>query len=117
MALLGEVLSDRSRREPGDVAAALRRQAETLGGAPDVVISGATGVKGITDEELDAIQAFAGRAPVHATGDLVGHAMEAQAPIGAALAAALIAEGRAGEALVTSVGHRRGEGMLKVTRA
>ena len=78
--------------------------------------SGATGVKGITDEERDAIRAFAGAAAVHATGDLVGHAMEAQAPIGAALAAGLIAEGRAGEVLVTSVGHRRGEGAIRVSR-
>ena len=117
IALLAGVESDRSRREPGDVAEALRRQASALGGAPDVVISGATGVKGITDEELEAIRAVAGDAPVHATGDLVGHAMEGQAPIGAALAAALIAGGRAREALVTSVGHRRGEGMVRLTRA
>ena len=117
VALLAGVESDRSRREPGDVAEALRRQAGSLGGTPDVVISGATGVQGITDEELEAIRAFAGDAPVHATGDLVGHAMEAQAPIGAALAAALIAQGRAGEVLVTSVGHRRGEGVVRLTRA
>jgi 3-oxoacyl-[acyl-carrier-protein] synthase II len=117
IAVLAGIASDRSRREPGDVARALRRQAEALGGAPDVVITGATGVAGITDEERDAIQGFAGNAAVHVTGDLVGHAMEAQAPIGVALAAALIARGQAGEALVTSVGHRRGEGALRLTRA
>jgi 3-oxoacyl-[acyl-carrier-protein] synthase II len=116
VALVREIASDRSRREPGDVAAALRRQAAALGGAPDAVISGATGVKGITEEERDAIRSFAGTAAVHATGDLVGHAMEAQAPIGAALAAGLIAEGRAGEVLVTSVGHRRGEGAIRISR-
>ena len=116
IAVLAEIVSDRSRREPGDVEAALRRQGEALGAA-DVVISGATGVKGITAEERAAIRAAAGDAPVHATGDVVGHAMEAQAPIGAALAAGLIAAGRAGTALVTSVGHRRGEGMLRLARA
>ena len=77
------------------------------------MISGATGVKGITDEERDAIRAVAGTAAVYATGDLVGHAMEAQAPIGAALAAG---QRRAGEVLVTSVGHRRGEGAIRVSR-
>jgi 3-oxoacyl-[acyl-carrier-protein] synthase II len=117
LAVLAGVASDRSRREPGDVAAAIRRQAEALGSRPDLVISGATGVAGVTEEEREAVEAVAGGARLHATGDLLGHAMEAQAPIGAALAAALIARGEAGEALVTSVGHRRGEGALRLTRA
>jgi 3-oxoacyl-[acyl-carrier-protein] synthase II len=117
LALVGGIASDRSRREPGDVAGALRRQAAALGCAPDVVFSGATGVQRITDEERQAIREFAGDAVVHATGDLVGHATEAQAPLGAALAAGLIAQGRAGEVLVTSVGHRRGEGAIRLTRA
>ena len=38
-------------------------------------------------------------------------------PTGVALAAALIAEGKAGEALVTSVGHWRGEGAIRLTKA
>ena len=117
LALVGGIASDRSRREPGDVAGALRRQAAALGCAPDVVFSGATGVQRITDEERQALREVAGDAVVHATGDLVGHATEAQAPLGAALAAGLIAQGRAGEVLVTSVGHRRGEGAIRLTRA
>src|SRR5215211_2551990 len=51
LALVKDIASDRSRREPGDVAGALRRQAAALGCAPDVVFSGATGVQRITDEE------------------------------------------------------------------
>jgi 3-oxoacyl-[acyl-carrier-protein] synthase II len=43
--------------------------------------------------------------------------MEAQAPIGVALAAGLIAGGKAGEALVTSIGHWRGEGAIRLTKA
>jgi 3-oxoacyl-[acyl-carrier-protein] synthase II len=115
LARLAGVASDRGRREPGHVRDAVRRQADALGGKPDVVISGATGVKGITEEEREALQAFGG--PVHVTSDLVGHAMEAQAPIGAALAVGLIAAGRAEDALVTSVGHWRGEGALRLTKA
>ena len=71
----------------------------------------------ITEEEREAAAAIAAAARLHATGDLAGHTMEAQALIGAGLAAALIARGAAGEALVTSVGHRRGEGALRLTRA
>jgi 3-oxoacyl-[acyl-carrier-protein] synthase II len=115
LAVLSGIASDRGRREPGRVADAVRRQADALGAKPDVVISGATGVKGITEEEREALQGLG--VPVHATSDLVGHAMEAQAPIGAALAAGLIARGSAGEALVTSVGHWRGEGALRLVKA
>ncbi len=116
LAAIAGVASDRSRREPGSVGRALRAQADRLGARPDVVLSGATGVKGITEDEQAALAALAPDAAIHATGDLVGHTMEAQAPIGVALAAALIAGNKAGEALVTSVGHWRGEGALRLTK-
>ena len=80
-------------------------------------MSGATGIKGITDEEQAALKDIAPNAAVHATGDLVGHTMEAQAPAGVAHRRGLIAEGKAGEALVTSVGHWRGEGAMRLTKA
>ncbi|HEV2558661.1 MAG TPA: beta-ketoacyl-ACP synthase [Microvirga sp.] len=115
LAKIAGIASDRGRRTPGHVTDALRRQVDALGAKPDVVISGATGVAGITAEERAALDPVG--APVHATSDLVGHTMEAQAPVGAALAAGFIAAGRAGEALVTSVGHWRGEGALRLTRA
>jgi 3-oxoacyl-[acyl-carrier-protein] synthase II len=115
-ATLAGTAADRGRRDPGRVAAALRDLGAGLGAKPDLVISGATGVKGITEEEREALQDMAPHAAVHATGDVIGHAMEAQAPAGVALAAASIAQGRAGEALVTSVGHWRGEGAVRLTR-
>ena len=115
LAILDAVASDRSRREPGSVRAAVERLARKTGaGAPDLVVSGATGAAGITDEERDAVAALAPAARLVATSDVVGHTMEAQAPFGAALAAASIAAGEAQEALVTSVGHRRGEGALRL---
>ncbi len=117
LAVLAGVASDRSRRKPGSVEQALHAIAKTLEAKPDVVISGATGVKGITEEEQVALTDIAPTAAVHATGDLVGHTMEAQAPTGVALAAGLIAQGTAREALVTSVGHWRGEGGLRVIKA
>lgn len=116
LATLAGITSDRSRRKPGSVDLALRAQADRLGARPDVVLSGATGVKGITEDEQAALAALAPNAAIHATGDLVGHTMEAQAPIGVALAAALIADRKANEALVTSVGHWRGEGAVRLTK-
>jgi 3-oxoacyl-[acyl-carrier-protein] synthase II len=47
-------------------------------------------------------------------GDLYGHMMEAQAPAGAAIGAALVAAGRAADVVVTSVGHHRGEGLVRL---
>lgn len=117
LAAITGVTSDRSRREPGSVGRALQTQAERLGAKPDVVLSGATGVKGITEDEQAALTQLAPQAAIHTTGDVAGHTIEAQAPIGVALAAALIDRERAGEALVTSVGHWRGEGAVRLTRA
>jgi 3-oxoacyl-[acyl-carrier-protein] synthase II len=117
LASLAGIASDRTRREAGSVSKALDAMGARLGARPDVVLSGATGVKGITGEELEAVSRLAPRAAIHATGDAIGHTMEGQAPAGVALAAALIANGQAGEALVTSVGHWRGEGALRLTTA
>jgi 3-oxoacyl-[acyl-carrier-protein] synthase II len=87
------------------------------GARPDaLVLSGATGVAGITTEERDALAALSPGSTPRATGDCLGHAMEAQAPAGAVMAAALVARGDAAEAVVTSVGHRRGEGVLRLTK-
>ncbi|WP_414472687.1 beta-ketoacyl-ACP synthase [Microvirga sp. M2] len=117
LAALAGVASDRSRRQPGSVERALRGLSGQLQGKPDVVISGATGVQGITEEEQAALKDIAPGAALYATGDVIGHAMEAQAPAGVALAAGLIAEAKANDALVTSIGHWRGEGALRLTKA
>ena len=117
LATIAGVTSDRGRRQPGGVTQALKAQADQLGAKPDVIISGATGVEGITEDEQAALTAIAPNAAIYATGDVIGHTMEAQAPAGIAIAAALIAKGQSNEALVTSVGHRRGEGSVRLTRA
>jgi 3-oxoacyl-[acyl-carrier-protein] synthase II len=117
LAAIAGIASDRSRRKAGSIEGSLHALSKQLGAKPDVVLSGATGIKGLTDEEQAALKDIAPGAAVHATGDLVGHTMEAQAPTGVALAAGLIAQGNAGEALVTSVGHWRGEGAIRLTKA
>ena len=64
--------------------------------------------------ERAALARLAPGARVDATQDLAGHLMEAHAPAGVALAAALIAAGETGEVAVTSIGHRRGEGLVRL---
>jgi 3-oxoacyl-[acyl-carrier-protein] synthase II len=117
LAAIAGVASGRRRREPGSIEAALASLQAELGARPDVVISGATGVAAITEEEGEALQRLAPGARLCVTGDLIGHTMEAQAAAGTALAAALLAEGEAAEVLVTSVGHRRGEGAVRLVKA
>ena len=117
LAVLSDVASDLTRRAPGSVAESLKRLWWGMGaGAEPLVVSGATGTAGITAEEQGALEALAPTSQPLAAGDLLGHPMEAQALAGAALAAALIEAGRGEEAVVTTVGHRRGEGLVRLTR-
>ncbi|MFC6788824.1 beta-ketoacyl-ACP synthase [Methylobacterium komagatae] len=118
LARLSEVASGRGAREPGGVGQSLAaRWKEAAPSSPDAVISGATGVAPITAEEAEVLGRLAPAARVHPLGDLIGHGLEVAAPFGAALAAALIADGKAGEVAVTTVGHRRGEGVMRLSRA
>ncbi|MCC0805184.1 beta-ketoacyl-ACP synthase [Methylobacterium sp. W2] len=109
------VQSDRPRREPGSVGRSLSTLWDTAGAKPDAVISGATGVRSITAEEGAALAELAPGVPITVLGDLSGHSLEVTAPFGAALGAALISEGRAREIAVTTVGHRRGEGVVRLS--
>ena len=118
LAVVSGVESDRGRREPGTVRAAIERQWRRLGAATEaIVISGATGVTSLVAEERDALRTLAPGGQFHASGDVVGHLLEAQAPTGVALATALLDSGEGAEAVVTSVGHWRGEGSIRLTRA
>ncbi|TGD95438.1 beta-ketoacyl-ACP synthase [Methylobacterium nonmethylotrophicum] len=118
LARVAAVASDRTTRAPGSVAASLSDLWGRAGlSAPDAVISGATGCAGITDEERDALASLAPNAPVRALGDVTGHTLEAAAPFGAAIATALVAGAEAREVAVTVIGHRRGEGVLRITTA
>jgi len=115
LAVLTGVAVARTRREPGDVGASLTRLwREVEAGSEPAVVSGATGVKGVTEEERAALGALASGSRPYATGDAIGHVMEAQALFSVALAAALIGAGEAREAVATSVGHWRGEGLVRL---
>jgi 3-oxoacyl-[acyl-carrier-protein] synthase II len=115
---LQPVKAARTRRDPGAVTSALAhlwRESAVPEGA--TILSGATGISGPTDEERAALAQVAPGAPLHAVGDLLGHPLEAAAAVSAALAAALVASGQATDVAATCVGHRRGEGLVRLTRA
>src|SRR5262245_34276704 len=130
-ARLSAVASDQVKRAPGAVTAALERRwrkvAARLDPATAAVISGASGVGPATQEER-AFLAAKGLA-VRATGTHLGHGLEPQFPANIALAAAALREGRLfapcdaserpmdaplRQAVVTSIGHWRGEGLALV---
>ena len=116
LAAVADVKADRTRRRPGDVAASIAKMWSDAGvGADAAVLSAATGVKCITEEEQGALRDLAHAQP-QALGDVIGHTMEPQAPAGVAMATALIAGGETDEAVVTSVGHKRGEGLVRLVK-
>ncbi|MGU3360926.1 beta-ketoacyl-ACP synthase [Methylobacterium sp. M6A4_1b] len=118
LARLGPVGSERTKRAPGSTEASLSALWAATGvEAPEAVLAGATGVAPITGEEGAALARLAPGVTVTALGDLTGHSLETVAPFGAALAAALVAERGLREVAVTVVGHRRGEGVIRVTAA
>jgi 3-oxoacyl-[acyl-carrier-protein] synthase II len=128
------VLSDQSRRRPGDIEATLRRQWQAM--APQVdpahaaVISGAAGLEPATSAELSVLREIG--LPVRNAGTYIGHGVEAQFVANLAVARAALEHGtlfhRLGtgdsgdtpaglsQLLVTSVGNWRGEGLVLLER-
>lgn len=135
-ARIDAVVTDRAERnESGDIRASLSQLFTRIAGnvapTPIGVLSGASGVQGPTEEE----QAFLGdlgardfTPAVRAFGSRLGHTVEAQFPLGLALAALALGRGRyfasadndaveqplktpLQRVLVTGVGHWRGEGL------
>ena len=123
-ARLSDVATDRSRRAAGDVTQTLGgiferiRERNSPAGGICAVLSGASGVDPATEEERALVETLAGepRCTVTTYGDLVGHGVEAHFPAGVALAALAVDARRSGStsALVTGVGHWRGEAMALV---
>lgn len=110
------VTAGRARREQGGVSQEFRRLIAGLGGfAPrSLAVSAASGVAPWSGEEQGAIAEALPNAPLRASGDVIGHGLEAAFPAAVALAAALLEAGEADEALVTGAGHWRGEGAARL---
>ena len=132
-ARLVNVVADMARRkQAGDVTSTLEKLWAKLGKIGDkaAVITGATGVEPATSEERAFLKAHGGL-PVRATGTMFGHTMEAQFPLGLAIAALSLSRGalfpsagapsvevemsnRPSQIVVIGTGHWRGEGMALV---
>jgi 3-oxoacyl-[acyl-carrier-protein] synthase II len=132
-ARLTKVVADLAqRKQPG----AVTRSLETLwskldvGDGVDVVVTGATGAEPVTSEERAFLRQHQDLA-VRATGTMFGHTVEAQFPLGVALAALAIARGALfppndptgfeveksdppTQIVVVGTGHSQGEGMALV---
>jgi 3-oxoacyl-[acyl-carrier-protein] synthase II len=131
IARVSAVLSDRSKRNPGDIVTGLERMwsqiANRVQPGKAAVISGATGALPATAEERSFLEKHPDIA-VRATGTYVGHGFDAQFPMNVSLAALALSHGRIyppgddsgverpmdgplTQVIVTSVGHWRGEGL------
>ncbi len=133
---LTAVVSDRANRKPGTITQALSRLWDKLKDRIKVghaaILSGATGANPATGEERQFLEQHPDLA-VRATGSYLGHGLEPQFPINIALATVALGRGSLfppcdstglerpmngdlTQALVTGVGHWRGEGLALVER-
>jgi 3-oxoacyl-[acyl-carrier-protein] synthase II len=137
-AQISAVASERCNREPGEVTPTMVRLFEQLGitthGTPLPILSGASGVEPVTRQELcffDHLPGYGIEPIVRGYGSNLGHSVEAHLFAGLALAALSLHHqrlppnhdgceverqfsGPLEHALVTSVGHWRGEGLALV---
>lgn len=121
LARVAAVAADQCRRDaPGQVAASLHavmaKVIDAKAGHPPQLMTTSSGTAVAAEEQ----QAFAAMLPgvgALATGDHLGHGLEAAFPVGAALAAALIAAGHAEDIVVAGAGHHRGEGAARLASA
>jgi 3-oxoacyl-[acyl-carrier-protein] synthase II len=133
LAKLTQVMVASAARQPGTVEASLDKMWDSLGSRNSVVVSGATGTEPATSEE----RSFFKRHPqlaVRATGSHFGHGVEPQFIMNIAVATLAVHYGKlfapfdsaeierpmtgaVAKAVVTGVGHWRGEGLALVERA
>lgn len=126
-ATIDAIGGDRGARDEGRLEARLDRLSEREGFEPSVIFSGASGAHDITAREKAWLgKRFSGSA-VRGYSAVTGQALEAQFPLGLALAALTLGSGvkvapfdtaaetamsaPAASAVVTTVGHARGEGV------
>ncbi|ASY69235.1 beta-ketoacyl-ACP synthase [Sinorhizobium fredii] len=128
-ATIDAIEGDRGSREDGRLEARLRdlaRPGAEFEPQSTVVFSGTSGFHDLTQREKAFLDTELAGRPVRAYGGLVGHGIEAQFPVGMAFAALSIGHAAkvppfdpaeapmtapARAAIVTTIGHARGEGI------
>ncbi|AKH99792.1 3-oxoacyl-(acyl-carrier-protein) synthase [Hoeflea sp. IMCC20628] len=134
-ARLDAVLADRGQRADGGMERRLENLADGTGasatGADTIVFSGASGLPDLSARERAFLEARFPTTPLRTIGALFGHSLEAQFPTAMALACLAldagspvtpftageaVAQEAANSAIVTTVGHVRGEGIARLTR-
>lgn len=132
-ARLTSIVADHARRKhSGEVTSTLESLWSKLGSPTEAtaIITGATGAEPVTSEERAFLRAHS-NLPVRATGTMFGHTLEAQFPLGLAVAALSLSRGALfapddssdqeidmaappAQIVVIGAGHWRGEGMALV---
>ncbi len=134
-ARLDAVLGDRGSRDGDRLEQRLARLADDTGasgGKDTVVFSGASGFPELSARERAFLQSRFPASPLRTVGALFGHSVEAHFPTAVALACLAldddapmspfadgedaIASTAANAAIVTTIGHVRGEGIARLTR-
>lgn len=131
-ARLKAVAAEHTRRTKGPITPALEKLWDKLKPAPGTpILTGATGAEPATAEERAFLDAHPAH-PLRAFGTPFGHTIEAQFPLGIALAALSLSrgalfppydgdtsgeDGKPSQIAVVTAGHWRGEGMALVERA
>jgi 3-oxoacyl-[acyl-carrier-protein] synthase II len=129
-AVVDAIDADRGSRDDGGLEKRLQRLAAEVApklGDDVVVFSGSTGMSDLAAREKSVLEASFNGAAIRGFGGVTGHAMEAQFPLGLALAALALdgkatipafdpdhetkMQGAAAKAVVTTVGYIRGEGL------
>ncbi len=133
-ARISTVFSDRNLRQPGEAEASLRHQWDAIAAKVDrahaAIISGAAGLEPATSAELRVLKDIG--LPVRNTGTYIGHGVDTQFIANLGIACAVIEHGKLfaptgsgdigesppslSQAVVTSVGNWRGEGLALIER-
>ncbi len=132
-AKLDGVSSDLGKRDGEKGQERLEGMFDKLGGTPDAVMSGATGVSEATAYEMDFLASkLGGDVPVRAFQTMIGQPLEATFPAGVALAALALknngfyapfeaqekpATSEVSSIMVTSIGHHCGEGFALLSKS
>jgi 3-oxoacyl-[acyl-carrier-protein] synthase II len=131
-AVIDAIEGDRGNRDEGKLEKRLSRMAGLAGSADDtVVFSGASGVVELSAREKAVLDEALPGAAIRGYAGVTGHGMEAQFPLGLALAALALdgtasvpafdteneqpMAGPAKRAVVTTVGYTRGEGLAALS--